>query len=146
VQPRSNEQSRRGTSSALPPLLLHFPAKEGSAIPRTFAGFVPPLLAALALLPPGKALAGPPEGASGKLVLEAKKVRADGDLLIIRETAKGVLIEGPDYHGFATRITLDRQGKQLTLEGTQDHPARLWGRGCVLKMYQPRAFELEGVR
>jgi hypothetical protein len=35
-------------------------------MPRTFAAAV--LLAALALLPPGTALAGPPEGASGKMV------------------------------------------------------------------------------
>jgi hypothetical protein len=31
---------------------------------------VPTLLATLALLPPGKTLAGPPEGASGKMVLD----------------------------------------------------------------------------
>jgi hypothetical protein len=37
-------------------------------MPRTFAGFVPPLLAALALLSPGEAGAGPPERASGKMV------------------------------------------------------------------------------
>jgi hypothetical protein len=39
---------------------------------RTFAGFVPPLLAALAFtaLPLGTAVAGPPEGASGKMVLD----------------------------------------------------------------------------
>ena len=37
---------------------------------RTFAGFVPPLLAALALLSPGRAVAGPPERVSGKMVLD----------------------------------------------------------------------------
>jgi hypothetical protein len=36
---------------------------------RTFAGFVL-LLAVLALLSPGKAVAGPPEGVSGKMVLD----------------------------------------------------------------------------
>jgi hypothetical protein len=37
-------------------------------MPRTFSGFVPPLLALLALLSRGKAVAGPPEGAPGKMV------------------------------------------------------------------------------
>lgn len=37
---------------------------------RTFAGFVLLLIAALALLLPGKAVAGPPEGASRKMVLD----------------------------------------------------------------------------
>ena len=38
-------------------------------MPRTFAGFVPPLLAVLALTLSGTAIAGPPEGVSGKMVL-----------------------------------------------------------------------------
>jgi hypothetical protein len=36
-------------------------------MPRTFSGFAPPLLAILSLLLPGKALAGPPEMATGKM-------------------------------------------------------------------------------
>jgi hypothetical protein len=39
-------------------------------MPRAFAGFLLPLLAALALLPPGKAVAGPPDGASGRIVFD----------------------------------------------------------------------------
>jgi hypothetical protein len=39
-------------------------------MPRTFVGFVPPLLAALALLSPGMADTGPPEGASGKMAFD----------------------------------------------------------------------------
>ncbi len=39
-------------------------------MPRTFAEFVPPLLATLALLSSGNVVAGPPEGASGKMVLD----------------------------------------------------------------------------
>ena len=37
-------------------------------MPRMFAGFVPPMLAVLALLLPSQAVAGPPERASGKMV------------------------------------------------------------------------------
>jgi hypothetical protein len=52
-------------------------------MPRTFAAAV--LLAALALLPPGKAVAGPPDGASGKMVLDEvadglRKYRKEEDL------------------------------------------------------------------
>jgi hypothetical protein len=53
-------------------------------MPRTFCGFVPLLLAAVALLTPGKAVAAPPEGASGKMVLddvseELRKYRKEKD-------------------------------------------------------------------
>ncbi|HEX5269873.1 MAG TPA: hypothetical protein VFW33_05280 [Gemmataceae bacterium] len=53
-------------------------------MPRRFAGFVPPLFAALAVLLPGAALAGPPEGASGRMVLDEvadglRKVRKEND-------------------------------------------------------------------
>ncbi|HEX5271203.1 MAG TPA: hypothetical protein VFW33_11970 [Gemmataceae bacterium] len=41
-------------------------------MPRTFAAAV--LLATLALLPPGKAVAGPPEGVSGKMVLRTDPI------------------------------------------------------------------------
>jgi hypothetical protein len=43
---------------------------EGCAVPRTFAALVPPLLVTLSLLSPGRAVAGPPEAASGKTVLD----------------------------------------------------------------------------
>jgi hypothetical protein len=52
------------------PTLLHFSTTEGSAMLKTFAGFMPPLLAVLALLSPERAVAGPPEGASGKMVFD----------------------------------------------------------------------------
>ena len=39
-------------------------------MPRMFAGLLPPLFAVLALLTPNRAVAGPPEGVSGKMVLD----------------------------------------------------------------------------
>ncbi|HEX5270274.1 MAG TPA: hypothetical protein VFW33_07305 [Gemmataceae bacterium] len=39
-------------------------------MPGTFARRIPPLLAALVLLAPGKVVAGPPKGASGKMVFD----------------------------------------------------------------------------
>jgi hypothetical protein len=44
-------------------------------MPRTFAAFVPPLLAALALAAPGEAFAGPPGRPSGKMVLAVDEVQ-----------------------------------------------------------------------
>jgi hypothetical protein len=55
-------------------------------MPMTFARFVPLLLAALApVMPPGKALAGPPEGTPGEMVLDKvedglRKYRKEQDI------------------------------------------------------------------
>jgi hypothetical protein len=59
---------------------------------RTFAAFVPPLLAALALLSPEKAVAGPPEGASGKMVLDirAASTRAKYNRIQVGMTEKEI--------------------------------------------------------
>jgi hypothetical protein len=46
------------------------PGKEGSAMPRKTFAAVLVIFAVLALLSPGKAVAGPPEGVSGKMVFD----------------------------------------------------------------------------
>src|SRR4051794_8005929 len=51
-----------------PPAVVHSPTKEAPTMPRTTAAV---LLAALALLTPGTAPAGPPEGASGKMAFDS---------------------------------------------------------------------------
>ena len=96
-------------------------------MPRTFAGFVLLLLAVLALLSPGKAVAGPPVGVSGKMVLDGKKVPTPAGVVLLRKTNLGMVAEGQGFRATSTRITWDKTQKELLMEG---------GGGTLAMLYQ----------
>jgi hypothetical protein len=91
---------------------------------RRFAGFVL-VLAVLALMSQGKADGGPPEGTSGKMVLEGQRVLTPAGLVIIRQGRGETNAEGPTFRATASRIMWNKDDECLHLEGTLEKPARL---------------------
>jgi hypothetical protein len=73
----------------------------------------------------GKAVAGPPEVVSGRMVLDGNKVRTPAGVLVIRQTPDGMVVEGPGFQGRAKCIKWQEDEDLLYLEGTETNPAIL---------------------